>query len=346
MRISTSKKPQKEPTYQVVLDAIALSPYYLTFLITADEDYMFQIDNRDSSAKRKENMPYPRFTNAIIQHFISKDKSISMRNRMFMHTVRDDSVLGTLKFVAKRAATPKKAKKWKKLAFPSKKQTLVITEEPAKKPATRRQPTGVQIKDTPGVSVSKKKTPARAKRNKCIDLLSEAALLEEAQMNKAIKWRKWETHMHQAGGSGDGAGVQPKDPDEPKGKSIDTHEATGLKPGVPDVSKADSSYSDVDLNKIDDEEETQEDEFVHTPDDYVPMDDETNDVDNEEYDGINKEMYDDVNVELKDVEFADERKGDGEMTNADKVNAELKEVNQEVASAQVQDEAQATTVAA
>ncbi|GJS85117.1 hypothetical protein Tco_0751658 [Tanacetum coccineum] len=51
------------------------------------EDFMFQIDNRESSAKRKENMPYPRFTKAIIQHFISKDKSISMRNKMFMHSM-------------------------------------------------------------------------------------------------------------------------------------------------------------------------------------------------------------------------------------------------------------------
>ncbi|GJX60501.1 hypothetical protein Tco_0291891 [Tanacetum coccineum] len=245
MRISPSKKPQKEPTYQVVLDALALSLCYLAFLITAkfklekkkfiidvevfrdslqicprlpnqefDEppsneeivsfvkelgykgdigsitnvfinymhqpwrtfaaiinkclfgkttgldkirisraqilcgmfyrkninfmdliwkDFMFQIDNRDSSAKRPENMPYPRFTKAIIQHFISKDKPISMRNIMFMHT----------------EATPKKARKWKKPASPLKKQTLVITEEPAKKPAARTQPFGVQIKDTP-----------------------------------------------------------------------------------------------------------------------------------------------------------------------------------------------------
>ncbi|GKF46505.1 hypothetical protein Tco_0136307 [Tanacetum coccineum] len=60
-----------------------------------------QIDNKDSSAKRQENMPYPRFTKAIIQYFISKDKSISMTNRMFMHTVMDDSFLCTVKFVAK-----------------------------------------------------------------------------------------------------------------------------------------------------------------------------------------------------------------------------------------------------
>ncbi|GKE44636.1 hypothetical protein Tco_1471920 [Tanacetum coccineum] len=103
-----------------------------------DEEIISFIDNRVSSAKRKENMPYPRFTKAIIQHFVSKDKSIAVRNRMFMHTVRDDSVLGTLKFVAKRATTPKKARKWKKPASPLKKQTLVITEEPAKKLAAKR----------------------------------------------------------------------------------------------------------------------------------------------------------------------------------------------------------------
>ncbi|GJT15846.1 hypothetical protein Tco_0874552 [Tanacetum coccineum] len=46
-------------------------------------------------------MPYPRFTKVIIYHFISKDKSISMRNRINLHTIRDDSLLGTLKFVSK-----------------------------------------------------------------------------------------------------------------------------------------------------------------------------------------------------------------------------------------------------
>ncbi|GJS61953.1 hypothetical protein Tco_0656737 [Tanacetum coccineum] len=65
------------------------------------EDFMYQIDNREISAKRRESMPYPRFIKAIIQHFISKDKSISMRNKLFMHSIKNDSVLGNLKFVAK-----------------------------------------------------------------------------------------------------------------------------------------------------------------------------------------------------------------------------------------------------
>ncbi|GJZ56388.1 hypothetical protein Tco_0611581 [Tanacetum coccineum] len=65
------------------------------------EDFMFQADNRDISSARKENMPYPRFTKVIISHFIIKDKTISMKNRINFHTIRDDSLLGTLKFVSK-----------------------------------------------------------------------------------------------------------------------------------------------------------------------------------------------------------------------------------------------------
>ncbi|GKA68461.1 hypothetical protein Tco_0768378 [Tanacetum coccineum] len=133
------------------------------------------------------------------------------------------------------------------------------------------------------------------------------------------------------------------------------HSSSSKEQGVPNVSKADSFESEykswgdsdddnddhhhqsddkrtefdddksVDLNKTNDEEK---DEFIHTPDDYVPTDDEN--VDDEEYDRINKEMYDNVNVELKDAEPANEKKGDGEMTRAEKVNVEHEEVSQEV----------------
>ncbi|GKF51602.1 hypothetical protein Tco_0148069 [Tanacetum coccineum] len=50
-------------------------------------------------------MFYPRFMKIIIHHFLEKDKSISMRNRMFMHTARDDSLLGTMRFVSRHADT-------------------------------------------------------------------------------------------------------------------------------------------------------------------------------------------------------------------------------------------------
>ncbi|GJY82926.1 hypothetical protein Tco_0496302 [Tanacetum coccineum] len=124
---------------------------------------------------------------------------------MFMHTARDDTILGTMRLVYKfkdfqiygvvlpnrmtnpqirdsnayksyltyviGASSPKMKRKLKKPASPSKKRDLVTVEEeepkpskkviPTKKPTTKRQSSGVQFQDTPGVSVSKKKAPAK-----------------------------------------------------------------------------------------------------------------------------------------------------------------------------------------
>ncbi|GJY84057.1 retrovirus-related pol polyprotein from transposon TNT 1-94 [Tanacetum coccineum] len=259
------------------------------------EDFMFQDDNREISSIRKENMPYPRFTKVIISHFISKDKTISMRNKINLHTVHDDSLLGTLKFVSK---------------------------------------TQDYQKDTPGVSVSKKKTQAKVDKGKGMDLLSDVALLEVAQLKKV--------------------------PDKLKEKTNGTNEETGTILGVPNVPKVqseseneswgdrenDDDSNDDDDDSDDDEEEKQDDEYVHTPKHYVPTEDETNDeinddskeFDEEEY----EELYGDVNISLKDVEPADKEKVNVEMTNTETCNAKLENVNQEGEGNQVKDDTQAT----
>ncbi|GKB94326.1 hypothetical protein Tco_0980463 [Tanacetum coccineum] len=71
---------------------------------------------------------------------------------------------------ATRATTPKKARKFKKPASPSKKRTLVTVEE-----------------EKPGPAKKVKNTPAKAERSKGIDLQSEAALLEESQVKKVLR---------------------------------------------------------------------------------------------------------------------------------------------------------------
>nr|GEW82450.1 hypothetical protein [Tanacetum cinerariifolium] len=254
------------------------------------EDFMLQIDNKDS--KKQEKMYYPRFTKAIIQHFISKDKSISMRNKLFMHTVQnDDSILRSLRFVSKseeyqlyralipaemtnrkmrnstaymtylsfttRVATPTKARKFKKPASPSMKKTIVDVEEPVEKPsnksAARRQSAGVQIRDTP------------------------AALLEEAQLKKAIKRSKRETNIHQAGGSSEGVSLEPEVPDEQRGKSSDTSKGTTFIPGVLDVSKADCSKSEYESwgdSDDDNDDDQQSDDEQNVSDNPRTSDDE------------------------------------------------------------------------
>ncbi|GKB61652.1 hypothetical protein Tco_0917838 [Tanacetum coccineum] len=75
----------------------------LDFVALILEDLANQIDNKDY--KKQDKMFYPRFTKIIIHHFLEKDKSISMRNRTFMHTARDDSLLGTMRFVSRHEET-------------------------------------------------------------------------------------------------------------------------------------------------------------------------------------------------------------------------------------------------
>ncbi|GKD18664.1 hypothetical protein Tco_1207822, partial [Tanacetum coccineum] len=226
------------------------------------------------------------------------------------------------------AASPKMKRKFKKPASPSKKKALVAVDEPTDKPV---------------------KKPA-AKRYKGIELLSDAALLEEAQLKKALKRSKREINIRQAGGSSEGANFKSQVPDDTKGNSIDTSEGASLKSGVLDVSKDDEDVQDShdepqhvndertnskNQETNDDEEET-EDEFVHTPPNYVPTNDETNDKSNdvteEEYERINEELYGDVNISLTDAEPAEKEKDDEEMTFVGHVN-----VNQEGAGNQVKD---------
>ncbi|GKF25727.1 hypothetical protein Tco_0081621 [Tanacetum coccineum] len=156
------------------------------------EDFMYQSDNQDISPARKEHMPYQRFTKVIINHFISKDKTISMRNRINLNTVHDDFLLSTLKFVSKTKdyqkygavipdgminqdikaskayktyhdfatgkVAPKKARKFKKVASPSKKLCQ-----------HQRYSWCVYID-----------------RGKGVELLFDAALLEAAQVKEAF----------------------------------------------------------------------------------------------------------------------------------------------------------------
>nr|GEU38182.1 hypothetical protein [Tanacetum cinerariifolium] len=259
MRIILGKM-QKEPTYQVVLDALALSPLYLAFLIIAETSHAHS----------------PRWHSLGFLEILSKTEEYQAYGALILEEMNnqqmyDSPTYKTYHAFTIGAVTPKKARKFKKLASPSKKKTLVVVEEPAKKPAARRQ---------------------------------------------------------SAGGSSDGANVESEVPDEPKGNDDDDDQQ-----GDDERTESDNNKA-IDLNKTYDEKG---DGFVHTPDDYVPTNDEN--VDDKEYDRINEEMYSDVNVKLKDTELEEEEKDDEEMTDAGHVDDEHENVNQEIAGDQVKDDA-------
>ncbi|GKD26533.1 hypothetical protein Tco_1232747 [Tanacetum coccineum] len=199
------------------------------------EDFVFQRENIDS--KKQEKI------------FVSIADDYQVYGALFPEVMTNQKMRASLAYktyllLATRAVTPKKARKFKKLASPLKKKTLVIVEdhEPAKK----------------------------VQRN---DLLSEAALLEEAQVKKVLKRSRRETTIHQAGGSGDGAGFQPDVPDEPKGKSGDSgdedaeyqqdDEEDALE-SDDDLHQADDERTDSENQKTNNEDEESDNEFVIT----------------------------------------------------------------------------------
>ncbi|GKB87745.1 hypothetical protein Tco_0960017 [Tanacetum coccineum] len=248
-----------------------------------------------------------------------------MRNQINIHTIRNDTLLGTLKFVSKtqdhqiygalipddminqdikdskayktypdfatRKATPKKARKFKKVASPSKKLSPVLEEEPAEKPKRAKKPDKKSTNvPTAGVVI----------RYSCIT----GSCLAQENSQKS----KLETHKLHASGSGDEVGSQPKVPDKSKDKTTSTDEGTVLGDSDDDRNDDDSDYvtNDDDDNVDSHAGGGNEASVIRTPDSYGFIDDD------EEY----EELYKDVNVRLKDVEHEEEGKGDAEMTDA------------------------------
>ncbi|GKA81661.1 hypothetical protein Tco_0788353 [Tanacetum coccineum] len=203
---------------------------------------------------------------------------------------------------------PKKARKFKKVASPSRKLSPILEEEPVKKPKKAKKPakkstivptTSVVVRDTPGVFVSKKKAPTKGDRGKGMELLSDAALhklLMSKQRRLSKKARRILTCFMQV------AQVIELVPNQRFSMSHKIRQLVQMKELVlnqgfliDDVSKGDDDDADSDGDsdndasdnertdsdeeenpnltlKHDEEEETQDDEYVHTSDSYASAD--------------------------------------------------------------------------
>ncbi|GJS59651.1 hypothetical protein Tco_0654435 [Tanacetum coccineum] len=250
-------------------------------------------------------------------------------NREISSAFHDDTLLGTSKFVSKtqdyqqyRALIPneminqdiKDSKAYK---------TYLDFEEPAEKPKRAKKPakksttiptSGVVIRDTPSKSVPKKKPPSKVDKGKGMDLLSDVALLEAAQLKKTLS--KLETHKLHTAGTDKGTGTKPGVPNVPKYLSKSENESWGdigdddrndevnkdddddvdsNADGDKNASDSEKTDSDEDknpnLNQNDDEEEEYEEECIRTPDSFKFTEDD------EEY----EELYKDVNTTYEEV---------------------------------------------
>ncbi|GJU21290.1 hypothetical protein Tco_1154632, partial [Tanacetum coccineum] len=241
------------------------------------------------------------------------------------------------------AVSPKVARKFKK-ASPSKKESdlVLIDKEPVTKgkrvkrsvkKSSTKPATGIVIREPPVETKfkGKEKEKMNVAHGKGIELLSEVALTEMAQLKEVRKKSLRDFHKTHPSGSGT---IAKKPPSVEKITPTITSKGTGDKPGVPDVTEDDSTESgseswsndkDDSKNKQEssDEGSKQENESKEQESDSE-QDEESND-DNQE-----EEEFDQENESEDDEIESDEDKGMDDATDQfdDDVDARLEEPTQ------------------
>ncbi|GJZ07619.1 hypothetical protein Tco_0541412 [Tanacetum coccineum] len=238
------------------------------------------------------------------------------------------------------AVPPKVARKFKK-ASPTKKDSVPVQadEEPvqkgkrvkraAKKPSTTPA-TGIVIREpiTEPKSKRKEKEKVDVAHGKGIELLSDVALTEEAQIKEVKKKSLRDFHKTHPSGSGTVAEDPPR---VAKITPTVTSEGTGDKPGVPDVTNDDSSESESESwgNDEDDSNNEQEssDESSKQENESEEQESDSEQDEESEDDNQEEEEFDHENESEDDEMKSDEEQGMDDTTNQfdDDTDARLEE---------------------
>ncbi|GJS14788.1 hypothetical protein Tco_0409260 [Tanacetum coccineum] len=249
------RKKQREPTFQVVLDALALTPFRMDKKNKFDLNLeifrdIFQIcprvhgQNFDALPTNEDIVSF--FKELGHTREIKTITDISMTSPEMQETKAYKTYLG----YATEVTAPKKARKFKKHASPKLTIVPASPEEPTRKlkrvkrhakKSSDAPTTGVVIRETPVKSLSKKKEKMTVEKGKGIDFLSEVALTEEAQCEEVRKKSLRDFHKTHPSGSGTVTKIAPS---AAKIKPSITNEGTGVKSRVPDVTEEESTKSE------------------------------------------------------------------------------------------------------
>ncbi|GKE36052.1 hypothetical protein Tco_1455374 [Tanacetum coccineum] len=315
MRLKTDIKP-KEATFQVVLDAFALTSFYQAFLITTEVPAIYMLEFWATVTVHKSSI---RFTiNKKKFSLDVEDQSISRRNKMFWHTARNDTMFTSMICVSRHEKTQVYG-----VILPQHLTNQAMLESIAYQTyyayASGEKAPKKKLKSSAKVAkADKKKQPATMPKTKGLAVLYEVS------------------------GTNKGAGVRPEVPDVSKYDSGSDEESWTFsqdkedadeETGVNDDSEETESDNDGDnlthpnlsTYKADDQEEEEEkaddeemssDQRVLTPPEYELTEEEEEE--NKEDDDKDKEgeqeqdeeddLYRDVNINLE--------RSDAEMTDA------------------------------
>nr|GEU60534.1 hypothetical protein [Tanacetum cinerariifolium] len=322
-------KPQRKETYQVTLEALKLSPYFIAppseeDLVTFIQELGYSSRCNMLSAIHTDQMHQPWRTFVVIINRCISGKTTGLdrlresqapilwgmynkKNVDYVALLWEDFMYQADN---REIIPPSKARKYKKVASPSRKLSHVKEAEPVKKGKKVKRhakksstaPTvGVAIKDTPSVSVSKKKAPAKADRSK---------------------------------------GVPNEQQRKTYGDSKDDNDDDSNDDGKGDDDKADSD-DDGNSNAVDNEKNNSNDNenpfFTLKDYDEEEHDEEyESDDDNENvFEDEDDDLYKDVDVRSLGVEQGQKGKGDKKMTDADQSVYQEKSFEQVVKDAHV-----------
>ncbi|GJT35946.1 hypothetical protein Tco_0926365 [Tanacetum coccineum] len=210
----------REPTFQVTLDALALTLCYPAFLITADvPEICPRVPGRDF-----DDLPFEEDTISFLRD-LSHTGVINSPNdvvidqmhqpwRTFVAIINRNLSRKTSGLDKFREVPPKVTRKFKKASSSKKESELVPRDEepikkgkrlktPAKKSASKPA-TGIVIREPPVETKSKRKEKEKVDvaHGKGIKLLSDVALSEKAQMKEARMKSLRDFHKTHPSGSG------------------------------------------------------------------------------------------------------------------------------------------------
>ncbi|GJZ05101.1 hypothetical protein Tco_0538376 [Tanacetum coccineum] len=293
------------------------------------EDFAYQIDYKKEERSRRENMPYPRFTKIIINHFLKQHKSLTNLNHKHYHTIKDDGIISRLKFVIisedyqeyelpipdvmltdaiKHSKSYQMFIKYSINQIPHKKisgngskgkKTADESQETIDKKSGGRSSKSIVIQDTPSAPKLKPATSKSKLKGAPSLTLAEQ---EAANIMQALKER---------------TGTIPGVPDESTVISDTSSKGTGIKPGVPDEEKDITEEKD---NKDGDADDEGDDHISDTQD----ADDEDIGTKSDEDDIYEYKIRvrKDEDVEMKDAKVKGYDKGNEDITDAAKEEAE------------------------
>ncbi|GJV46501.1 hypothetical protein Tco_1431037 [Tanacetum coccineum] len=274
-------------------------------------------------------MYYPRFTKAIIHHFLIQEKSLLWRNKIGLHTSKDDYLINSLRFLSAKESTRiygaillecltgpamKESKAYKTyLGYATDKEHVTKgkrVKRPAKK-STTKPATGVVIREAPmeTKSKSKEKEKVDVTRGKGIELLYEVALTEEAQMKEVRKKSLRDFHKTHPCGSGTVAKKPP---------SVDKITPTGH--------DDDDSNNEQESNNEDSEQENESDENETQSDNVKGSDSENESEEHKSDSEQEEEVKDDDKEEDEFVHtpsHTDDKDEDNLESKSDDVNEEI-----------------------